>query len=306
MGRKRPAKAATASDDELIQDAIGGAQAEREGRMGSRREIREIPEDRAFEPEADDDLALFAAVRNGMDVNEAGTLLINGANANYAAADGDTALCWACSLSPAHPASMRALRMVELLVRHGAAVNQQSKSGAALARASYAGNVDAVQLLIQLGADVNQQGDDGRAALHWAVEGLGNHLVAGPPARSGSTAYHTFISTAKSLLDCGADPSIVDHRGRTAAHTAAPAQQACLRSAIGKQTLAAMAELLKQKHTQGSGKGPVRWPTARVVKSVAVLAAVAWWIFLWWMLLMVAWRPREPVMPPGPAIRPPR
>ena len=161
MGRKRPAKAATASDDELIQDAIGRAQAEREGRIGSRREIREIPEDRAFEPEADDDLALFAAVRNGMDVNEAGALLINGANANYAAADGDTALCWACSLSPAHPASVRALRMVELLVRHGAAVNQQSKSGAALARASYAGNVDAVQLLIQLGADVNQQGDDG-------------------------------------------------------------------------------------------------------------------------------------------------
>ena len=108
MGRKRPAKAATASDDELIQDAIGRAQAEREGRIGSRREIREIPEDRAFEPEADDDLALFAAVRNGMDVNEAGTLLINGANANYDDTNYGTVLCLASAVSPAHPASARA------------------------------------------------------------------------------------------------------------------------------------------------------------------------------------------------------
>jgi hypothetical protein len=272
-----------------------------------------VPEDRILESDivefravpdgADADVALFEAVRNGMDVTEASILLTNGANANYDDTNYGTVLCLASAVSPAHPASARALQMIEVLVRHGAAVNLQSKSGeTALARASYAGNVDAVKLLIQLGADVNQQGDCERTALHWVVIGLRDHLLSCPAGRSGTKAYAMFVYAAQALLDRGADRSIVDNRGCTAAQTAAPAQQACLASPTGRKTLATMVELLAP--AQGSGRVGFfgRWTKTRTMVTVAVLAAMAWWCFMWWMLLMVAWRPPI-VRSAGPAIR---
>lgn len=105
-------------------------------------------------------------------------------------------------------------------------VNASNRFGmSALHAACFHGQLDAVQLLLQFGADPNQQS---RAALQ-SVNEAGS-LPDGAAGESSASVNWTFAlhvaafrgrhGIVRELLECGADPYLLDFRGLTAAEVA--------------------------------------------------------------------------------------
>lgn len=126
--------------------------------------------------------------------------------------------------------------MVKLLVEKGADVHAADKHGriplswAATGKFHYS----AVNLLLDHGAEPNSRDNNGRSPLSWAsVEGTGSHdrnsvvqillertLNPNSKGNNGRSAFfwavvHGYPSTAKLLLNSGADPYCADSEGAT-------------------------------------------------------------------------------------------
>jgi len=105
-------------------------------------------------------IALLASARSGnlTDMNRA---LSDGANVNYQAEDGWTALHFAaCHIDST---------IAQVLIAAGSKVNIQDNEGATpLHNAAYRGYTDVAQVFIDAGANVDIQDNDQETPLHWA------------------------------------------------------------------------------------------------------------------------------------------
>jgi ankyrin repeat protein len=163
------------------------------------------------------------------------TLLIErGANVNARAVDGSTPLFYAAEADRA--------AMARLLLDRGADPNIPGRKGARpLAAAAYNGSAASVELLLKRGADPNALDDEGKSAMIYAagrayapvVELLiaagvevnrryahGLTALMWAAGHDASAGVDDVEATMKLLIDRGADLSLKDDRGKTAADIA--------------------------------------------------------------------------------------
>ncbi len=150
-----------------------------------------------------------AALRTGA----AKLLFESGANANAENRRGATPLSYACDPRPKSGGTWDPAKqgeIIELLVRHGAKLEQVDRGGAtALHRAVRARSPEAVRQLLKAGARVDVQlSKSGSTPIHLAVQSTGASGTAG--------AVSEQLEIIALLLQRGADPAAKDARGRSA------------------------------------------------------------------------------------------
>lgn len=151
-------------------------------------------------------------------------------------------------VSAIHLAAFRGdVNLMRILLEHNADVNSQGEAGTPLFQALVAGQADAAFWLLDQGVNVNYQHPNGETALHIAAY-VGNadlvsaligqqaqinattttgptDTIPGSPPVMGETPLHLaaaygHMHVVRTLLAAGADPSIRDITGATAAHWA--------------------------------------------------------------------------------------
>src|SRR5262250_2735333 len=150
-----------------------------------------------------------AALRTGA----AKLLLESGANANSENRRGATPLHYACDPRPKSGGTWDQTKqgeLIDLLVRHGAKLEQVDRGGAsALHRAVRARSPVAVRQLLKAGARVDiRLGKRGSMPIHLATQSTGASGTAG--------AVSEQLEIIVMLLQHGADPASKDARGRSA------------------------------------------------------------------------------------------
>ncbi|THX55134.1 WD40 repeat-like protein [Aureobasidium pullulans] len=125
----------------------------------------------------------------------AAALLCHGADANACGGARGTALQEAAWLNR--------VRIMELLLRHGAAVDAANESTSALSAASMLGHLQSVRLLLQNGAEINRL------------------ATRGPPTAAMMATFMGNVDVLEFLINAGARIHIQDHEGQTALHFAA-------------------------------------------------------------------------------------
>lgn len=141
--------------------------------------------------------ALLLAVDRGHIENEK-ELILKGANVSIADYNGDTPLHVA-----AEPVN-NSTRSIELLCASGADITARNKQWATPLHKAAKYNIEAIHAIIKYGQgkiNINQQDKDGNTPLHYAAES--------------ETGYNNTY-----LLMLGADRTITNNRGKTAAQTA--------------------------------------------------------------------------------------
>lgn len=143
--------------------------------------------------------------------------------------DRGEALAWACSRGNE--------TMVRFLLEHGAECHIHSAaicsaSGSAIVKAGEGGNVNVIKMLLAKGANIHDIRQDGKAnALHQATQYgqaaivpflVQQGIEVNTPNGYGETplilaAKFGWLDTVKVLLAQGADASVRDHKGKTAA-----------------------------------------------------------------------------------------
>ncbi len=144
-------------------------------------------------------------------------------------------------LTPLHcavmgPRGRGSIDMVELLVKHGAKVNQCSirYKQTALMLAAKANDVNKLAFLLEKRANAGMQDYKGRSPLHWAAKGgspkcmqiLTRYLVkVNAKDEEGRTSLHLAakrgnLKIVRMLLDSGAEVNVTDNHGLTPMHYA--------------------------------------------------------------------------------------
>jgi uncharacterized protein len=164
----------------------------------------------------------------------AALLLDRGANVNTRAVDGSTPLFYAAEADRA--------AMARLLLDRGADPNLPGRKGVRpLAAAAYNGSAEGVELLLKRGADPNALDDEGKSAMVYAAGRAYASIVAlmiaagvevnrryahgltalmWAAGHDASAGVDDVEATMKLLIDRGADLSLKDDRGKTAADIA--------------------------------------------------------------------------------------
>jgi len=99
-----------------------------------------------------------------------------------------------------HAVTSKDVRVVEMLLAHGAEINPEKRTTSVLWAACFSHNAEVMKLLIAAGADVNARNRDGSAPLHRAASASDPELVS-------------------LLLSAGADVNAKDGSGKTPLHT---------------------------------------------------------------------------------------
>lgn len=151
-----------------------------------------------------------------------------GANINSKDADGDTLL---------HYAVGRDIKLVEILIKHGAKVGLKNIWGETpLHIAAARGDIQIMKYLLSHKADIDARDNNGESPLRHALMGpdpenavsflLNSGAEPNDPDSKGNTTLHCAAATgeekvALKLLKAGADPSVCNTDGLTAADLAA-------------------------------------------------------------------------------------